>query len=115
MTLRQRVRSITSSVTLTASNLLTRTEYWRQILLPKYRFMFSPEQLWSLCQVTESVLPLGGAFAEIGVASGETTLYLHRHLKEKGETPAYYCIDTFSGFTDEDIQVERGRSKTDDY
>jgi hypothetical protein len=77
--------------------------------------MFSPEQLWSLCQAAESVLPLGGAFAEIGVCDGDTTLYLHRHLAGKGDAPTYYCIDTFSGFTEEDIRGERERGKAADY
>ncbi len=115
MTLHQRLRSIKRSARSNVRTLLTRTDFGSQILLPSYRYMFSPEQLWSLCQVAESVLPLGGAFAEIGVYDGETTLYLHRHLDGKGDAPTYYCIDTFSGFTDEDIRGERERGKAYDY
>ena len=111
----KRVQSIRRLAKREAQSLLTRTDYGRRRLLPHYRYMFSPEQLWALCQAAESVLPLGGAFAEIGVYAGDTTLYLHRHLREKGDAPTYYCIDTFSGFTDEDIQVERERGKTDDF
>jgi predicted O-methyltransferase YrrM len=107
--------SVKRSAISDATNLLVRTDYGRRILLPQYRYMFSPEQLWSLCQAAESVLPLGGAFAEIGAADGRTTVYLHRHLEKKGEAPTYYCIDTFNGFTSEDIKVERARGKTDNY
>jgi hypothetical protein len=110
-----RVQSIKRSLISDTKDLLVRTDLGGRILLPRYRYMFSPEQLWSLCQAAESVLPLGGAFAEIGVADGETTVHLHRHLEGRGEVPTYYCIDTFSGFTEEDIRVERGRGKTEDY
>jgi hypothetical protein len=81
--------------------------------------MFSPEQLWALCQAAESVLPLGGAYAEIGAYNGDTTVYLHHHLGQccggRDNTPTYYCIDTFNGFTNADIQVERQRGKMEDY
>jgi O-methyltransferase len=97
-----------------AKDVLTRTGL-RRFLLPKYRYMFSPEQLWAICQAAETGYKLGGAFAEIGVFDGGTTVYLHRHLEGDGEPPVYYCIDTFSGFTNEDIEVERQRGKTDDY
>ncbi len=59
--------------------------------------------------------PTGGAFAEIGVYDGLTTLYLHRNLEGKGDPPVYYCIGTFSGFTDEDVLGERERGKAYDY
>jgi O-methyltransferase len=108
------LRSIRRSALANAKGVLTRTGL-RRFLLPKYRYMFSPEQLWALCEAAEAAFSLGGAFAEIGVFDGGTTVYLHRHLQGKGEPPIYYCIDTFSGFTDEDIQVERERGKTTDY
>ena len=111
----KRARSIRRAALADAKRILTGTDLGRKLLLPKYRYMFSPEQLWALCEAAEAALPLGGAFIEIGVYDGSTTVYLHRHLIEKGVPPTYFCIDTFSGFTDEDINVERGRGKTEDY
>jgi hypothetical protein len=98
-----------------AKGLLTRTDLGRRVLLPKYRYMFEPHQLFALCEAAEAALPLDGAFAEIGCWDGGTTVFLHRHLRGKGPEPVYYCIDTFGGFTDEDIAVERQRGKTEDY
>lgn len=118
MILAQRFRSIERSSKARAKSLLTRTEVGRRTLLPHYPYMFSPEQLWSLCQAAGSVARLGGAFAEVGVYEGCTTIFLNRYLEglaEVGEPPKYYCIDTFRGFTSQDIQVERQRGKTKDY
>jgi len=98
-----------------AKKLLTTTSFGRRLLLPRYRYQYSPEQLWSLCETAEAALLLGGAFAEIGVYDGTTTVYLHRHLQSKGPAPTYYCIDTFSGFTEEDIEVEMERGNAVDY
>jgi hypothetical protein len=82
--------------------------------LAQYRYCFLPDALWALCEAAESVLPLNGAFAEIGVFTGETTVYINEHLRQHGELPNYYCIDTFSGFTPDDIDVETGRGKSED-
>lgn len=94
--------------------LATTTDIGRRLVLPKYRYMFSPEQLWALCEEAEKGLTLAGAFAEIGVYDGGTTVFINRHLREKGDPPDYYCIDTFSGFTEDDIAVERDHGKTED-
>jgi len=109
------MRSIRRVALAKGKDLATTTDIGRRLVLPKYRYMFSPEQLWALCQVAETGLALGGAFAEIGCYDGSTTVYLHRHLQDKGELPPYYCLDTFSGFTEGDIAVERERGKTEDF
>ncbi len=94
---------------------LTRTALGRRLLLAQYRYMFNPEQLWALCDAAGGASQLDGAFVEVGVARGETTVYLHRHLAALGVEPDYYCIDTFDGFTEADVRVERSRGKADPY
>ncbi len=77
--------------------------------------MFKPPQLAFLCSLLDEVEKnnIKGSFAEIGCASGFTTLYLHKHLSFRGHTMRpYYCIDTFEGFTQEDAAYEyENRSK----
>jgi predicted O-methyltransferase YrrM len=107
----ERLRSMYEAALEATFDLITRTNYGRRVLVPKYPYMFTPEQLWTLCTAAESALPLGGAFAEIGVWTGRTTVYLHRHILAKGPAPIYYCIDTFSGFTERDVLQEQHRGK----
>ena len=94
---------------------LAPTAIGRRAFLAQYRYAFDPAQLWAICEAAEEATKVEGAFAEIGVASGETTVYLHRHLASLGVERDYYCIDTFGGFTDDDIAVERQRGKNDDF
>jgi hypothetical protein len=98
-----------------AKNFLTRNPVGARLLLHRYRYLFHPEQLWALCEAAERCAPLGGAFAEIGAYNGCTTVYLNLHLWTKGFSPTYYSLDTFTGFTDEDVAIERERGKTIDY
>jgi hypothetical protein len=86
-----------------------------RFLLPRYRYLFFPEQLWALCETAERCAALGGAFAEIGAYNGLTTVYLNYHLRTKEFSPTYYSLDTFTGFTEEDVAIERERGKSVDY
>jgi hypothetical protein len=52
---------------------------------------------------------LDGSIAEIGVARGQTTVFLNEHLQHSGDSRAYLCIDTFKGFTAGDIAYEGTR------
>lgn len=92
-----------------------KTELARRALLTQYRFPFNPEQLWAICSAAEQALRADGAFMEVGVAQGYTTLYVHQHLASRGQTRPYYCLDTFAGFLPDDIETERRRGKTEDY
>jgi len=105
-----------------ASTVRTRGIEWvtglgrgRNVLLASYRYAFDPAQLWAISETAGQASAMSGAFAEIGVFTGETTLYLHQHLASLGRQVPYYCVDTFSGFTTRDIQTERNRGKVDDY
>lgn len=94
---------------------LATTGLGRRGLLARYRYAFTPRQLWTLCEAAENARRLDGAFLEVGVDRGETTVFLMRHLRTLGPLPRYLCIDTFTGFTAADVAAERGRGKDDDF
>jgi O-methyltransferase len=51
----------------------------------------------------------------MGVARGMTTVFLNTHMDELRDNRKYLAIDTFSGFTSEDVDFEvanRGKSRT---
>lgn len=76
-----------------------------------YEFMFSPSQLAVLCQQITNTAEVPGSILEVGAAFGATTVFLNRHIDYLGLDVDYYAIDTFSGFTDDDIQHERARGR----
>ena len=56
----------------------------------------------------------GAAIAEVGVAKGETSVFLLEHLATTGDERTLHLFDTFSGFTDNSIDYEvnnRGMSR----
>lgn len=109
------LQSVQRSSMLAVRNFLIRNPLGSRLLLPRYQYLYHPEQLWALCETAEQCASLGGAFAEIGAYSGRTTLYVNCHLRVKGFNPTYYSLDTFAGFTESDVAVERQRGKTANY
>lgn len=89
---------------------------WRRRVLPRYVYNFDAAQLCFLCDCLERTREVAGAFLEVGVAGGETTLFLNSYLDARGIDKPYLAIDTFAGFTTQDIAVEvngRGKRETD--
>ena len=79
---------------------------------PRYHYMYSPAQLAFLCQCISDVEPVDGTILEVGSAFGNTTVFLNEHMRCSGIERPYVCIDTFSGFTQRDLEDEisaRGR------
>ena len=72
----------------------------------------------SICQlnfIIQSLLEIKGAgnVLEIGVGGGSTSIIINQIIKQAALNRKYIAIDTFSGFTDEDISYEhnyRGKS-----
>jgi O-methyltransferase len=103
-----------------ARGLLTRTYremmtrgYLRQLWYPRYQFQYFPRQLRFLTECLDRVADVDGAIVEIGCAHGLTTTFLYEYMADSGIQKPYVCIDTFCGFTSEDISVERQeRGKT---
>jgi O-methyltransferase len=79
---------------------------------PRYPYMFSPAQLAYLSSCISELDGVDGAIVEVGCAFGDTTVYLNEHMRTTGIRRPYVCIDTFSGFTQRDLDDEvsnRGR------
>jgi O-methyltransferase len=77
----------------------------------RYEFMFNPAELAFLVRCLDETSGLRGPILEIGCAVGRTTVFLNRHLDDIGDARSYACVDTFSGFTQSDIDFEAERRK----
>jgi SAM-dependent methyltransferase len=82
-----------------------------RLLFYRYDYMFRPRELAYLASCVTRTQGLAGPILEIGCAAGHTTVFLNKHLDDLEDPRAYVCIDTFAGFTDQDISVESGRGK----
>jgi O-methyltransferase len=78
----------------------------RDLFTYKYRYMFSPSQLGFLCQQITSTAEVPGSILEVGCAYGATSVFLNRHIDTLGIDVDYYAVDTFAGFTPDDISSE---------
>ena len=95
----------------------------KKYLHHRYEYFFNPCELWFLCECASQGLRAEGCFLEVGCARGATTVYLNRHLDyELGRDPAlgekpYHCIDTFSGFRDDQVgfEIEQRSKQASDY
>lgn len=73
--------------------------------------MFRPHELAFLVSNLTKTHGLPGPVVEIGCAAGHTTVFLNKHLDDLVDSRKYVCIDTFAGFTAEDIAIESDRGK----
>lgn len=82
---------------------------------PKYEYNIEPEQL---AEIISSIVHLGKNnknlnLFEIGVARGMTTRFIAEHVARNRLNAKFYCLDTFSSFTTDDLNFEtahRGKS-----
>lgn len=82
-----------------------------RLLFYRYDYMFRPRELAFLVSGLTQTHGLAGPVVEIGCAAGHTTVFLNKHLDDLADSRNYVCIDTFAGFTPEDIAVENDRGK----
>ena len=100
--LRQRIRS----------KILHQAPIAREIFgFRHYEYMYSPSQLGFLCQQITNTAEVPGSILEVGCAWGATTVFLNRHIDDLGLDVDYYAVDTFGGFTDDDIRCEHERGR----
>lgn len=71
-----------------------------------YDYCFRADQLVYLCHCLDEAVEVAGDIAEIGVYQGRTTVFLNKYLDSKMTAKKYYAIDTFSGFTANDVDYE---------
>jgi SAM-dependent methyltransferase len=72
-----------------------------------YSYMFSPIELMFLAECVAKVRRTPGSIVEVGCAYGSTTVFLNKYMDDLGINRNYYAIDTFSGFTANDIDYEK--------
>ena len=77
-----------------------------QDTLPEYPFYVSTGELSLLCGFLQDTRQLRGPIVEIGCAHGWTTIFLNKHMDLIGCDKPYICLDTFAGFTTEDMCFE---------
>jgi O-methyltransferase len=83
-------------------------------LCHRFQYNFSPAQLGFLCDCLDRTATLPGPILEIGCFAGCTTVWLNKHMDASQIEKPYVAIDTFSGFTEADIEYEvQERSKSE--
>ena len=78
---------------------------------PKYNYNLEPAQLAEIINSLDKVKNIEGNICEIGVARGMTTRFICEHIKEFKKVPKFYCIDTFTSFTEKDVEYEVNKRK----
>ena len=79
----------------------------RRFLFQRYQYAFTPRQLAVLVQLLDEARRVPGEILEVGCFFGATTVFLNQHLHAEGDVRRYTCIDTFQGFTGEDVAFEQ--------
>lgn len=85
---------------------------------PKYPYNVEPIQLAEIVKGIDNVVIPGKKICvvEVGVARGMTTRFIAEHIQLQRYNADYYCIDTFSSFTKNDLAIEvkeRGKKRED--
>jgi len=78
----------------------------RKYFFYRYNYMFSPQQLFLFCDSIKKTSELNGSIVEIGCAEGRSTVFVQKYMQSENIEKRYICIDTFSGFTKEDVNYE---------
>lgn len=85
----------------------------RRLVVPRYQFAFSPEQLAFIntCFLASHDIP--GVSMEVGCFVGATTVFLNANYRYGREPRRYLAIDTFRGFTAADLAHEASQRGKD--
>lgn len=78
----------------------------RNSMFPAYRYWVDPGELSAMVGLIDATRGAGGAIVEIGVARGETSVFILEHLRTTGDARTLVLVDTFSGFTPESVDYE---------
>src|SRR5215472_15326784 len=86
-----------------------RTPLWR-FLLPVMKF---DKNIAHLSFITDAIKSAKASVLEIGVGGGGTSIVINKFMEEESINRPFCAIDTFYGFTKEDVDFERKqRGKT---
>jgi hypothetical protein len=101
-----------------AKRIVFRSKWLNFLSRPRFPlFGMQPAQLaWLVNKIDDTRLSnkTPGTIVEVGVGLGMTTIFLLEHMKVGKDTRPYYCIDTFGGFLEKDVDFEatkRGKDR----
>ena len=89
-----------------AKRIAYRLPVLRNPLLPEYRYWVDPGELAAMVGLIDATRDTGGAVVEVGVARGDTSVFLLEHLRTTGDPRPLTLVDTFDGFTRESVDYE---------
>jgi len=78
-------------------------------MAPSYPYKLNPGQLSAMIELIDDTRDAGASIAEIGVAKGDTSVFLLEHLQTEGDERPLFLFDTFGGFTPDSVAIEVSR------
>ena len=85
-----------------------------EIMTPRYRYKIDPGELAAMVELIDRTAVSGAAVIEVGVARGDTSVFLLEHLRTVGDRRPVLLFDTFRGFEPDHVRYEvehRGKSE----
>jgi len=86
--------------------LVYRTPIVDRAMAPSFPYKLNPAQLCVMVELIDKTRASGAAVAEIGVAKGNTSVFLLEHLRTVEDERPLLLFDTFGGFTSESVAIE---------
>jgi O-methyltransferase len=87
-----------------------------RLMAPSYPYKLNPAQLAAMIELIDDTRDSGASIAEVGIAKGDTSVFLLEHLTTVDDDRPLLLFDTFGGFTPESVAIEisdRGKASTD--
>lgn len=76
------------------------------IMTPRYPYQVEPAVLAGTVSLVERSREAGGSVVEVGVAKGDTSVFVLEHMRSVGDDRPVVFVDTFDGFTPESVEHE---------
>lgn len=75
-------------------------------MAPSYPYKLNPAQLAAMLELITATQGANASIAEVGVARGDTSVFLLEHLRTTADGRPLLLFDTFDGFTPDSIEME---------
>jgi O-methyltransferase len=75
-------------------------------MAPSYPYKLNPGQLTAMIGLIDDTRHAAASIAEVGVAKGDTSVFLLEHLRTVRDERPLFLFDTFDGFTPDSVAVE---------
>jgi len=76
------------------------------VMTPRYPYQVEPAVLAATLSLIDQTRSAGGSVIEVGVAKGDTSVFVLEHMRSVGDDRPVVFVDTFDGFTPESIDHE---------